>query len=510
VNHERHTDGAHIAADCDLTAQAVVIGTGAGGAAVARELSEAGLDVVMLEEGPYLTASDYGKLGTIDATRMLYRDQGLTASQGAPPVLMPMGRVVGGTTVINLGTVLRMHPEHFELWQRAGVTNLKWKQLEDAYGRVEELMPVRATAEAGLGPNTRILMEGLKKQAIDGEVLTRNAPECRGAGRCFLGCPTDAKRAVHLDWVPRALERGARLISRCRVERVLVERGRAVGVEASVLGPHETRRHRVTVKAAHVIVAAGALLSPVLLHASGLGTRHAMSGRNLGVHPACRAIGLYDEPVNGHRGVPQAYHAPYGKPGEMYLETAFLPPALMAAALPGFGSLHHELMRRYDHLALTGFRIIETQRGQVRRSFAGLPVIEYGLSHQDLATVKAGLKLCAKMLFDTGAKRVFVPVHGMEALERVDDVTRLDDPKIAPEDLELSGYHAHGTLRMGSDPRTAVVAEDGAYHGVPGLWVADASLFPTSSRVNPQHTVMALATLVGRAVITASSPPKGG
>lgn len=504
MNHERHTDGATIDRDQDLTAQVVVIGTGAGGAAAARELAEAGVDTLLIEEGPYLTAPDYGRLGTIDATRLLYRDQGLTASRGAPPVLMPMGRCVGGTTVINLGTVLRMHAEHFERWRRAGIARLKWNDMEEAYARVEELMPVLATSDEGLGPNTRKLIEGLKRQGIEGEVLTRNAPECRGAGRCFLGCPTDAKRAVHLDWVPRALDRGARLISRCRVERVLFERGRAAGVEASVLGPHETRRHRVTVRAGHVVVAAGALLSPVLLHASGLGKRHPASGRNLGVHPACRAIGLYDEPVNGHRGVPQAYHAPYAKPAEMYLETAFLPPALMAPALPGFGSLHHELMRRYDHLALAGFRIIETQRGQVRSSFAGLPVIEYELGAHDLETVRAGLKLSARMLFDTGAKRVFVPVHGMEALEKPDDVARLDDSRLVPADLELSGYHAHGTLRMGTDPKTAVVAEDGAYHGVPGLWVADASLFPASSRVNPQHTVMALATRVGRAVAAAT------
>jgi choline dehydrogenase-like flavoprotein len=497
-----HTDGATVDRDLELTAQVVVVGTGAGGAVVARELAEAGIDVLSLEEGPFLTVSDWRDLGPIDATRLLYRDQGLTASQGEPPVLMPMGRCVGGTTVINLGTALRMKPEHFELWRQSGVRDLTWEELAHDYDRVEELMPSAPVPESLIGPNTRILRDGAHALGLAGEVLARNAPGCCGSGRCFLGCPTDGKKALHLNYVPGALERGARLLTRCRVDRILCRGGRAAGVEAWVLGPNERRRRRITVRADRVVVACGALLSPVLLHASGIGRGHPASGRNLGVHPACRAVGLYEEPIHADRGVPQAYHVPVAAPGgaEMYLETAFLPPALMAPALPGFGPLHNELVRRYDHLALAGFRIIETERGEVRRSFFGLPVIHYRLSARDLATVMHGLALSARILFATGARRVFVPVRGLEVLERPDDVARLADPRIGACDLELSGYHAHGTLRMGSDPARAVVAEDGAHHEAPGLHVADASLFPASSRMNPQLTVMALATRVARAV----------
>lgn len=495
----RHVDARTLAADVALDAQVVVIGTGAGGAAVARELAEAGRDVVLLEEGQYFTARDYGHLSPLAATRMLYRDQGLTATQGAPPVLLPMGRCVGGTTVINLGTVLRMSRAHFAHWQAAGISRLRYEELEEAYARVEELMPVREVPQERLGPNTRMLIAGLQGLGIEGEVLPRNAPDCRGAGRCFLGCPTDAKRAVHLDWIPRAVERGARLYTGVRVDRIRVESGRAVGVAASILGPHETRRHTLTVRAPVVVLAAGALLSPLVLKASGIKT-HAAAGGNLGVHPAVRAIGLYDRKIQGQYEVPQAYHAPVSTPGEMYMETAFLPPALMAPALPGFGPDHHQLVQQYEHYALSGFRIIETQRGRVARSFGGMPVIEYNLCDRDLATVRAGLKMACRMLFDTGAKRVFVPVHGMEYIESPADISKIDDPRISAGDLELSGYHVQGTLRMGADPAQAVVGEDGALHGTPGLYVADASLFPTSSRVNPQHTVMALGTRIARGI----------
>ena len=497
----KHVDGATLESDTDVAADVVVIGTGAGGAAVARELTEAGRDVILLEEGPYVTARDYGHLSTIDATKLLYRDRGLTASQGAPPVLLPMGRCVGGTTVINLGTVLRMEPEHFAIWRENGIAKLSYADLSAAYDRVEELMPVKQVTDEQIGPNTRVLQDGLAKLSIPGEVLTRNAPECRGAGRCFLGCPTDAKRAVHLDWIPRAIERGARLFTRVCVERILVDQGRAVGIEGSVLGANERRRLAFRVRSKHVVVACGALMSPVLLHDSNLGLKHAASGANLGVHPACRATGLYDRKIQGQHGVPQAYHARVLGPGEMYVETAFLPPALMGPALPGFGPDHHKLMQKYEHFALAGFRVIETRRGSVKSHYAHLPLIKYQLGDADFASMRGGLKLSARILFETGAKQVFVPIHGMELLGSPDDISKIDDPRIEPGDLELSGYHAHGTLRMGSDPARAVVDEDGSYHGVKGLWVADASLFPTSSRVNPQHTVMALATLVGRAIV---------
>lgn len=495
----RYVDARTLDRDTALEAEIAVIGTGAGGAAIARELAEAGRDVLLLEEGQYYTGKDYGALSPIDATRLLYRDQGLTASQGAPPVLLPMGRCVGGTTVINLGTILRMHPEHFAHWQRAGVTKLSYSALAEGYARVEELMPVQPVPDHLLGPNTRILMEGLDRAGFKGEVLPRNAPECRGAARCFLGCPTDAKRAVHLDWIPRAIQRGARLYTGVRAERVVIDGGKVRGIEGAVLGAHETRRHAFSVKAARVVVAAGALLSPLLLKASGV--THPALGTNLGVHPAVRAIGLFDRKISGHVGVPQAYHAPVGTPGEMYVETAFLPPALMGPALPGFGPAHHALVQRYEHFALAGFRIIETQRGRVQKSWGGMPIIQYELGAQDLATVRGGLKLSCRLLFEAGARQVFIPVHGMEVLSSPDDISKIDDPRIVSGDLELSGYHVQGTVRMGSDPAQAVVGEDGLVHGVDGLYVTDAGLFPTSSRVNPQHTVMALATLVARGML---------
>jgi choline dehydrogenase-like flavoprotein len=504
-----YTDGRTVSSDQRLRAEVVVIGTGAGGAVMGRELAEAGLDVLLLEEGPYATVSDYGHLGPLEATRLLYRDQGLTASRGSPPLLLPVGRCVGGTTVINLGTALRMQPEHFEHWRRAGIQTISWPLMESAYDRVGGLIPVAPVPEEHQGSNTRILRDGAKAIGLTGgEVLPRSAPNCCGSARCFLGCPTDAKQAVHLNYIPRALKYGARLLSHCRVEKIIFQGQSLWGVEASILGPNEKRRHRVVVHADRVVVACGALLSPILLNKSGVTDDHKQAGQNLGVHPACRAIGLYDEPVNADRGVPQAYHVPVSGQDEMYLETAFLPPALMAPALPGFGPAHHALVQRYDHLALAGFRIIETQRGSVRRSFFGLPVIDYEVSPRDLATILKGLTLSARILFETGAKKVFVPVHGMEVLESVADLAKLSDPRIKASDLELSGYHVHGTLRMGQDPQAAVVAEDGQVHGAPGVYVADASLFPTSSRVNPQLTVMALATLVSRNIIERETAPR--
>lgn len=498
----RYESASTVTADLRISAQVVVIGSGAGGAVAAKELAAAGLDVVLLEEGPWVGKSDYGHLSVIEATRRMYRDVGLSATQGDQPVLVPMGRGVGGTTLINLGTALRMEPPHFQKWLETGLESLSWDELQRLYARVAEHMPVAPVPEAMLGGNTRKLIEGARALGYQGHVLDRFAEGCEGRARCFAGCPTDGKKSsMHLNYVPRALEAGARLYTDCRVERIVVGRGGVTGVTAWMVARREARGHRVEVRAPHVVVACGAMLSPILLERSGISRNHPDRGRHLRVHPACRAIGLFEEVIDGHLGVPQAYHVPPTDSREIYLETVFLPPALMGPALHGSGPEHRELMRQYRHLALAGFRFIEKGSGRVRPGPGGLPRVDYPLAGPDLVTMREGLVASARLLFAAGARRVYVPVHGFEKLESAQDVERLARLDLRAGDLEVSGYHAHGTLRMGSDPRWSVVDEDGEHHEVKGLHVADASLFPASSRVNPQFTVMALATRVAEAIV---------
>lgn len=498
---DRYHSSRTVTGDLRISAQVVVIGSGAGGAVAASELATAGVDVVVLEEGPWVESRDFGHLTTVEATRRLYRDLGLTASQGEQPVLIPMGRGVGGTTLINLGTALRMEPAHFQKWRETGLKDLTWEELQRLYARVAGTMPVAPVPDEHLGGNTRKLMEGARALGYEGHVLDRFVEGCQARARCFVGCPTDGKKSsVHLNHIPRALDAGARLYADCRVDRIETRGGRVTGVTAWMVGRGETRGHRVEVTAAHVVVACGALLSPILLENSGISCSHPDRGRHLRVHPACRAIGVFDEIIDGHLGVPQAYHVPPTDPREVYLETVFLPPALMAPALHGFGPDHRALMKRYRHLALAGFRFIEKGEGRVRPGPGGMPKIEYPLRGIDLTTMRHGLVESVRLLFAAGARTAYVPVHGFEKLEGEADVKRLASIDLKAGDLEVSGYHAHGTLRMGSDPRYSVVGEDGAHHEVAGLHVADASLFPASSRVNPQFTVMALATRVAEAI----------
>jgi len=466
----------------------------------------------MVEEGGTFRRSDFSHLDWLDATRLLYRDMGLSATLGAPPVLVPMGRGVGGTTLINLGTALRMDASMFEYWIRSGVGSLSYSDLVAVYDQVEELMPLEPIPEDLIGENSRILTRAIQDRGYPVEWLTRYAHGCQASGRCYAGCPVDAKKSIHLTYVPEALAAGARLVTRCRIDRITSRSNEVDGVSGWFIGLDGSRKARVTIRAPRVVVACGALLSPGLLMASGMKSK--ATGTNLGFHPACRAIGLMETPINGDRAVPQSFHARVPGDREIYLETAFLPPGLMAAALPGFGAVHHDRMRQYSNLAVMGFRIIETRRGRVESSLVGWPRSYYDLCEHDLESIRKGLELSAHILFDAGAREVYIPLAGQEVVKSRDQLSTALASPIEASRLELSGYHLQGTLRMGMNPETSVVNERGRHHSIPGLWVADTSLFPVSSRVNPQHTVMALATLVAQDVVegwerSASSAGRG-
>lgn len=485
--------------DGEVNAQVCVIGTGAGGAVVGKELAERGLDVILLEEGLYYTAADYAGDTPMRSVRRLYRDHGFTFTMGIPNILMPLGKCVGGTTVINSGTALRMPEWAFRRWQlEHGLEALSWRELQSLYERVEPPSGVGPVAEELLGENSKLFRAGSEKLGYSGEVLTRNADGCKASGRCFLGCPRNAKRSTNVSFVPRALELGARLFTGARAERILLEGGRAVGVEASVDAPGERRRRRLTVRAPNVVLAAGAVLSPLLLRKSGVGKRHRHVGKHLRIHPASRVVGLFDREIRGQFDVPQSYHLTQFLEQGLSLEGIFVPPAVLAPAMPGFGAHHAAMMRDYDRMAMLGYRIIDQPVGSVGPSVAGTPIVWYDIRREDTRKLLRAMSLSAEILFAAGALSVYIPVAGRELLTNIDEARALANQEIPAADIEISAYHPHGTLRTGNSPDTAVTDIEGRVFGTPGLYVADASLFPESSIVNPMMTIMALASHVGQ------------
>lgn len=470
---------------------AVVVGSGAGGAFAARELARAGLETVIVEEGERWDSARLRAAHPLDRFAGIYRDGGTTMAFGDPPIALPMGRAVGGTTAINSGTCFRPPGRVATAWhERDGLALAEPGALAERLADVEETIGVAPASLDVLGRNGELALAGAEALGWEAAPLRRNATGCRGACQCAIGCPNNAKGGVHLNALPQACEAGARIVAGLHVRRVAVEGGRATGVEAR--RPDGTP---VRISAPLVVVAAGAIPTPPLLRRSGLGG-HPRLGRGLSIHPAVGVTASFEEEVVPWRGVMQSVgieklHESDG----ILIEATSTPPGMGAVSAPGYGAHLARRIASASHTATLGAMIGDAPGGRVfgRRA----PLVAYRLTREDRARLVRATGAMARVMLAGGAREVELgggapPVRseaGIEAaLERV-DVRR----------LRLAAFHPTGTAGAGADPSRHPVDPRGRLRGVAGVWVADASILPSCPGVNPQVSVMALAAGVGGA-----------
>jgi choline dehydrogenase-like flavoprotein len=482
-----------LAVECDV----VVIGTGAGGAVVGRELAEAGLAVVFVEEGQYFDRSQFtGR--AFDMQQKLYRRGGSTFSIGNVGIPIPLGQSVGGTTTVNSGTCYRTPDRVLHAWQKdLGLRELGPEQLGPYFERVEAVLGVeRAKAEL-MGGNGRVIARGCDALGFTRHgPLKRNAPACDGQGVCCFGCPTDAKRSTNVSYIPLALKAGAELFAGAKMTRVIVERGKAVGVEAKSNG------HTLTVRARSVVIACGSIMTPLVLGQQGLANRSGQLGKNLSIHPACGALAEFDEQIMPWKGIPQGYAVEELHEEGILYEGAMVPLEMTLTMTQLIGPELVRLAESFDHVASFGFLVSDSSRGSVS-AVMGQPVIRYWLEDKDVAHIKRGLDVLAQIYFAAGAKKVHTPISGFDLLESPDDLAKLRRAKIHARDLDLTAYHPLGTARMGIDPAHSVVDQDHQCHDTAGLYIVDGASVPSSLGVNPQVTIMAMATRAAEKIANA-------
>jgi choline dehydrogenase-like flavoprotein len=474
---------------CDV----VIVGSGAGGAAAAATLAEAGLDVVVLEAGGHYTRESYPR-DPIEAVTSLYREAGLTVAEGRPPIPVPVARAVGGTTVINSGTCFRAPEPVLRGW--ADEFGVEWAtDLEAEFAEAEEFLHVTPLDPERMGRNGQLAMEGARALGASGGPISRNAGDCVQCSSCPFGCEIDAKRAMHVSYLPRAVAAGARVRQRVEVQRILVEKGRAVGVEciAAAAGERNGRRRTYTVRAPTVIAAGGALGTPELLLRSGLGG--AQVGRNLHLHPAAWIGARYPEEVRGWEGVMQSYYVDEWEPQSILLEATFTPLPFGGAWLLGTGRKHQEAMLGFGHIGSIGVHLSDRSSGRIGVGSDGSLRASYRLSDDDARRIGFGIARAAEIHFAAGATEVYPNIGRIGALEfhRLAD---FEATAVKASELRLEAFHPMGTARISADPAAGVCAADGSVNGVGGVYVADASLFPTSVGVNPMMTVIAFAKRV--------------
>jgi choline dehydrogenase-like flavoprotein len=475
-------------------ADAVVIGSGAGGAMAARTLARAGAAVVVVEEGERFGLEDFRSLAPAQRLAALYRDGGATGALGRPSILVPQGRGVGGSTLINSGTCFRPPEKVLQRWWREARFAPSAPQVLEPY--VEEVwrtLRVAPTPAHVLGRNAELALLGAAVLGWSAAPLQRNAPGCGGCCQCAIGCPRNAKYGVHLNALPEACAAGARIVARARVERILTRDGRATAVLARRRDGSQLR-----IDAPLLMVAAGAVQTPTLLRRSGLGT-HPELGRNLSLHPALTVAGRFAEPVVGWRGVLQSAGVDSFHQGEgILLEATSAPPGLASLSLPGVGAAFRRELEQAGHLATVGAMIADAPGGRVhgRRR----PLMTYRLSRADGRRLLRAVELAGQLLFAAGAREV---LPGLAGRAHVGSVRELQEAVIGadPRELHLAAFHPSGSARAGADATRHPVDEYGRLRGVEGVWVCDASVLPSCPTVNPQVSIMAVALHIADAAL---------
>lgn len=484
---------------CDV----LVVGSGPGGAVVAKELAERGRDVILLEEGPPFGAKDFRQEPGSSMRRTL-REAGLRTTRGTMfiPTMQAIG--LGGGSLINSAICARAPGFVFDKWaERTGVRGLTQERLAPHFERVEQFLGVEPTPLAVQGERNLVFKRGCEALGYSCEPTRRNVRGCRGSAECFTGCRNHAKVSTDRSYVPAALRAGARVYTSVRGERLLLRGTRVVGMTGHVVEPFSWREgHEVHIDADTVVLAAGCMATPLVLQRSGVGSRRWV-GEDLGLHPGLAIMAIFPHAVRPWEGATQGYHSLHFLEEGLKLEVLWAPPAVLAARLPGLGHDYQRHLMEYERMA--PFDVIAaTQRstGSVRpRGRTWEPDIRYELHQDDVARIQRGVALLADIAWAAGAEEILPGLHGVpERLRSREESSVLRTRRLHARDTITAANHAFGTTRMAGKAEDGVVDEDGRCFGVDNLYVADTGIFPGSPAVNPMLTCMALADHVAERV----------
>jgi choline dehydrogenase-like flavoprotein len=469
---------------CDVA----VIGSGAGGAVAAERLVRAGRDVVLIEEGPYLPAADAPATITESMPRM-WRSGGLSAALGGMQVAYAEGRCVGGGTEINSAIMQRAPDALLAAWRdRYAIRDFDAAALSRYYGEV--LGAVNASVTPGQpGPPTDRLRAGAEALGWAGIALERAQRHCVGTNACALGCPTGAKQSMTASYLPRALGRGLRLVAECRVRRLVRKGGAVTGIEA-VATDAAGRERGVTIDCRAVVLAAGAVHTPVLLRRSGFRRN---IGRTLRLHPTLKMIAKFPDELNA-----QDHRLP------LFAVTQFMPDIRLGGSffLPGlFGMALAEDYARRGHLLPEMARCglyYTMVRGRGAATVTPLPgarepLVRYRAAREDAPALVEGAVRLAEAMFAAGAEEVFPSIAGHPGWRSPKEIHEAPAAALDIRRASLMTIHMAGSCPPGENAALCATDSFGRVPGCRNLVLADASQLPEAPGVNPQATIMAIA-----------------
>lgn len=486
-----------ITKNIDETCDVCIIGSGAGGAPAAKELAEAGLSVILLEEGGYFITEDFQNTDLIGNVCKLYRGGGSTVAFGKPNVAYVEGRCVGGSTTINGGMCWRTPEKILKRWQwENGLVDLTPKKMDFFFNRVEDIISAKPVIPESRNEDSELLKKGAERLGYEVKANIRAHRTCVGTNQCLTGCPTGGKQSTLVSYIPAFIKAGGELYANCRVKKIKTKGGRCVGVVGNIIDPEtKEKKFKVRIRSKVTIVSCGSIQTPSLLMKSRIPDTSKTLGKNLMLHPNTKVVGVFDEPVYGWKGVNQEFQVTEFFDEGIIMGVNFVPPGFMSLALTSYGSDFIQTMKEiYNHCVVGAALIEDTSRGRVINLPFDTAIATYSLNEEDFRKSLRASALMAEIYFAAGAKKVYLPFDKLQQINTIDEIRKIYEYPIRPVDLELMTVHIMGTCQMGADPKKSVINGFGECHNVKGLFVADASVFPSSIGVNPQETIMALST----------------
>ncbi len=492
--------------DVELEADYVVIGSGAGGATVARDLTLGGASVVLIEAGAWRNPPDYpsSMYGTMRDT-MDDWNTSITYGKALWPIVQ--ASTVGGTTVINSAIVVRTPADVFESWQAQhgvggdGMAEAVWA-LQD---EIEVDLSVEPVPLDARGRSNELVIKAAKALDFHDHDMRRNVKSCIGTGQCIQGCRADRKRSLNVTYIPEAIERGLTLLSCAPVHKVVLEGRRAVGAQGTFRHPLTRERGASFMVRGRkaTIVAASATHSPTLLMRSGVKSK--ALGTAFRAHPGTGIFGVYPDRVDMNVGATQGWASTkFRSNGGFKLESLSIPLELVASRLSGGGRQLTERLEDFPFVAMWCMAVrAEESVGRVRRGIGGRPMVSYTMHPNDMRRLREGAHKVAQMHRAAGATAIIPGIFGLPYKLAPDEIDQIAEAPLDPKAYVAILSHLFGGCPMGSDPSRSVVDGNGRVHGYEHLLVSDASAFPSTIGVNPQHSIMAISRLRARQLLDA-------
>jgi len=480
----------------------VIVGSGAGGGTAAKELSElcqAGYSIALLELGPRFKASDNTRDEFPMAQQYYYSGGGFQTQ--TQDMTLAFAKGVGGSTNVYTGVTFKLPEAAVKKWNIDGINLTDLNPRMDKY--IEE-NGAHFESEENINKNNKLFKQGCEKLGWHVDQFAINTRHCAGLSTCNLGCPRSAKQGTAIVQIPAAEKNGVQVLPNCRIEKILESSNSGITLLAQITesesNHYETGLYQI--KAKKVILSAGTINTPAILMRSFGKEFNPVIGRYITCHPAIIMASEHTEEVNGTQGPPKNYYSDQFSETERFLlESCMYFPFSFARNLVGFGPEVDEFISRYPHLQMTLALVLDEahKHNRVTIDKQGNPQVHYDLDSNIQRAFIKSIRASAKLMFAAGAKRLHAPgsKHFFIRQHEAEDLDKLiSDKQFKLGQVTIASAHLMGGCKMGTSPQHSVTNSWGKVHGHNNLYIADGSLFPSCSEVNPYLTIMALADRV--------------